>query len=234
MKNLVYIFGVIALGLVAVVAYFLFGTSAYTQLDYQEPDQRAVGVPEGTVASTSSGMASLRQLVEKNDNLECEITYVDTSAGASTVTGTYFTANGKLRGDFIVPDMASGSVSSIILRDNTLYTWSVIEGQTYGVKVNLATLAEKQAAGTALETQEPVPLDNPVSYTCNPWPTVDTSIFEPPTTVLFRDMADITAGGMEYGTSYGETNSTKTQCDLCAQINPGEGQNECRKTFACQ
>lgn len=97
-----------------------------------------------------------------------------------------------MRGDFILPEVATGSVSSIIMRDNTMYNWSIIEGVVHGVKYDLSTMATAQSSEKAPEAKGPVPVDQPVNYECKPWLIVDGSIFEPPTDVLFRDVADMT------------------------------------------
>jgi hypothetical protein len=138
-----------------------------------------------------------------------------------------------MRGDFILPEAGEGSVSSIILRDNMMYNWSVIEGEKYGMKYDLSTMAKAESAGKAPEAKGPVPVDQPVNYECKPWENVDGSIFEPPTDVLFRDIADMMNINMEYGTTYEQT-GLSAQCELCEKVAPGPGQDECRATFKCQ
>jgi hypothetical protein len=54
------------------------------------------------------------------------------------------------------------------------------------------------------ESSLPVTLDESVRYVCKDWAIVDGSVFNPPSTVLFKDIAVIEAAGMEYGTIYEE------------------------------
>lgn len=233
MKNALIVSGALAVLTLAVALYFLFNG--------QTPnDQR---LEDGTATSTAldapkdeniKGTGSLESLLSGGRPLECNISY-QSSVTAAPTEGTYFTAGGRLRGDFVVPEMASGSVSSLIVRDNTLYTWSVIEGETYGMKIDMAALAEAEQSETAPDTREPVPLDAPVNYDCKSWAAVDNSIFETPTDVLFTDYADIMNMGMEFSTIYEEAPTTdmSTQCGLCQKVK-GEAKTACLAQFKCE
>jgi hypothetical protein len=182
----------------------------------------------------TSGTASLQTLLAKAEDLECTISRPGLDAAAEATTGTYFTSQGRMRGDFLVSGTPDGSISSVIMRDGFLYSWSIIAGEAYGVKIDLAATAEIRTTGSALATQEPVPLDEPVTYTCVPWSPVDGSIFEPPTDILFRDFSEVMNVGMEFGTSYEEPMTNEAQCALCAQVTAGPGRDECLLAFSCK
>ena len=47
-------------------------------------------------------------------------------------------------------------------------------------------------------------MNQEVDYDCKPWPNVDYTVFEPPASVIFRDMNEITNSMMEFGTIYEE------------------------------
>jgi hypothetical protein len=196
--------------------------------------------PKKVLAEPSSGTGSLQEILAKAEDLECSISYKTAavaigseSTAEEPVTGTYFTSEGKMRGDFILPEALAGSVSSIIMRDNMMYNWSVIDGEKYGMKYDMTTLSLDQSTGEVPEAKGPVPVDQPVTYECKPWENVDGSIFEPPTDVLFRDVSDMKNINMEYGTSYEQT-GLSAQCQLCEKVAPGPGQDECKATFKCQ
>lgn len=144
------------------------------------------------------GEGSLDLLANRGENLECSILYKKDDISGQTLEGTYFTSLKRMRGDFIMPE---GGVSSVIVQDGFMYTWSIIEGQKYGMKVNLDEL-KKAKASTTPDTREAVPLEANVKYDCEPWNNVDGSIFEPPTDIIFTEFSDVMNGGMEYGTIY--------------------------------
>ncbi len=231
MKKVLIISSVLAVLALCATLYFLF-TGKTTLPEETIPDVATTSAP--VVTETLRGTGSLTALLALGRPLECFITYKGGGVG-EPVTGTYFTSGGMLRGDFIVPEMATGSLSSLIVRDNTLYTWSVIDTQSYGMKVDLATLEAAKQSETAPDTNEPVPLEATVAYECKPWITVDKSVFETPTDVLFTNYADIMNMGMEFGTIYGETPTTdvQSQCELCKKIE-GEARKVCLAQFACE
>jgi hypothetical protein len=144
-----------------------------------------------------TGAGTLANLVARNESLECQLTYIPNPL-EDEVTGSFFTANGKVRGDFLVstPDLNGQMLSSLIFDGDTLYSWSEIDGELYGFKLTTDTFMSDQENDTA-----PIPDDTEVQYKCLTWPAVDYTIFEPPTSVLFTDMTDFT-GVMETGTVY--------------------------------
>lgn len=232
MKKAVILASVGALCMFILAGYFLVNGKSPVQTGATKEEE----VASSSVATENEvlrGTGSLTALLGLGRPLECTITY-DTPSASGEITGTYFTAGGVLRGDFVIPEMATGSVSSLIIRDNTLYTWSTIDGETYGMKVDLATLEAAKGSDTAPDTNEPVPLDAPVSYECRSWPSVDGSVFAVPTDVLFTDYATIMNKGMEFGTIYEESAATAaTQCSLCEQVE-GEGREACKAQFKCE
>ena len=149
-----------------------------------------------------SGSGTLASLMNRGESLECTISYQVTNSPA--VEGTYFVNDGRIRGDFIttVPEMGGDVLSSLIMADGEMYSWSDIGGQQYGVKVVLSETSE--AATTPQGVTPPVPNDATVVYDCRPWLIVDNSIFEPPSSVLFQDYSSVMGAGMEYGTIYNE------------------------------
>ncbi|MEZ4104414.1 MAG: hypothetical protein R3B60_03955 [Candidatus Paceibacterota bacterium] len=143
------------------------------------------------------GSDSLTDILARNENLECTITYTEPT-DETVVQGTYFTSNGRSRGDFVLPD---GIVSSIINNSEMVYMWSELEGQKYGIKASVADInMSKEQEGIGFK--ESIPSDEKVKYNCKKWTSIDGSIFEPPTDILFTDFGQIVNTGMEYGTIY--------------------------------
>lgn len=151
------------------------------------------------------GEGSLNDLLKRGENLECSIVYND-KIDDEAVEGSYFTSQERMRGDFLVNEGEQQILSSMIIKDEVMYSWSEIDGDKFGMKVDLNELAKIKAEGKALDTREPVPLDDTVKYDCKPWNNVDGSIFEPPTDILFRDFSSLMNTGMEFGTIYEEEN----------------------------
>ena len=161
----------------------------------QEVEQvtvEGVGIPEGKVPV--SGVDTLAALAAQGDDLECQIIQ-ERSVVEGNIEGTYFTHNGKLRGDFMVPAPEFGGkiVSSMIVDTDMLFVWATINGETSGFKSDL-TIRD-----ASISTKEPIALNQPVKYTCTDWDTVDGSVFIPPAAVTFTDTAAAVNRGMEQG-----------------------------------
>ncbi len=147
------------------------------------------------------GKGNLLEVQKLGVNLECSISYnaLDMS---EPLVGTYFVSRERIRGDFemIAPELGDNIVSSMIFKDNMFYSWSVIDGDAYGVKVGGSF-----TDGLDNEmVKSPVPSDARVTYDCKEWKEIDGSIFEPSNEVLFKDMSKASDSEMEYGTIYGE------------------------------
>ena len=155
--------------------------------------------------TTVVGEGSLNDLLARHENLECSIVYKRSDGVDDVVEGSYFTSNGKMRGDFLTKDSGKEVLSSMIIKDGTFYSWSVIGGEKFGMKANLEQM---QAVGSDDNKPKadngPVSLDQSVKYDCKPWNSVDGSVFEPPSDILFKDYNSIIKTGMEYGNIYGE------------------------------
>jgi hypothetical protein len=188
--------GVIAIFVFAVL--YLFGDSQETV----QPvfDQTVSDTSVATTSQSLSGVGSLTQLQGMTGNLECQITY-DT-ASEEDVSGTLFLSDGNLRADFLMNNVEFGqyAASVIVLPDYT-YSWSQIEGNAYGVRLQTVNV-NSQPNGN--ESGLPLTTSDRVRYSCQEWASVDGSVFMPPATVLFKDAATIEAAGMEYGTIYEE------------------------------
>lgn len=193
--------------LAAVVAGFAYYTLFWDQTSLPAPATEEVAVPAAAdeAATTTeqepiAGTGSLADLQARGEALECTITYTDPDA-ETAVEGTYFVVNEKQRGDFLTesPDLSGEILTSMIIADETMYTWTEIEGEQYGMQVDLTSMAESE-----VDANEPVPMDAAVEYTCTPWVNVDNTIFLPPSDVIFRDLSELMQGGMEYGTLYEE------------------------------
>jgi len=200
----VLILGLIALALSGLVYYLLFHDSMP-----EMPQESSQAAPAADAADAESdneeftgaaGTGSLQELRTLGETVECSITY-EPQDGSDSVEGTYFVNDRNVRGDFLTetPDLSGQMLSSLILRDDTMYVWSTIDGETYGLQMDLSQLDATEAEGN-----QPIPLDDSVEYDCAPWTNVDRTIFEPPQDVLFQDFSELMQAGMEYGTLYEE------------------------------
>ncbi len=199
------ILGIIAIGL-AVFAYFWLFSADESDLirttnDSQSTEEMATNLETADENSVpENGVGTLEELRMLGQDIECSITY-ETDEYDQPVEGTYFVSNGDIRGDFLTPspDLSGQMLSSMIVANEMMYVWSEIEGESYGMKMDLSMFDEEEA-----ESSEPVSLDEDVQYECKEWENVDRTVFLPPGDVLFQDFGTMIQSGMEYGTVYDE------------------------------
>ena len=200
MKYLMWL-GAVAL-IVIIFAYFWLFSDNEFQAAQEEVDQSVSELETQSNSAASeaemNGFGTMNDLLARGNNLECQITTIDNSV---TNEGTFFVADQKIRGDFLTdsPDLTGTAVSSMIIDTDTMYLWTEIDGESYGIKSRLQAMTESD-----IQTQEPVELDERVKYSCKSWERVDQSVFIPPSDVMFQDMSQMMQEGMEYGTVYEE------------------------------
>ena len=227
------LWSIIAAGVVGSGAvYLLFNTSPEKEVvTTTQPVE--VAPSEKVSLSPLSGSGSMTALMARGENLECTISYAASSADATQTEGTYFTSGSKMRGDFLVTSSGQQTVSSVIMKDQTLYSWTEIEGEAYGMKIPMAELEASKNTEGAPAAQEVVPMDAEVDYSCKVWTAVDNSIFEPPSDVLFRDFGDIVSMGMEFGNMFEGGEGMGSQCAACDSLS-GSEKSQCRAMMSCE
>ena len=193
---------VVIAGMIGVFAVFLLfsgpGTSPSESSENIAPATNEVTRAE---SSTFSGKGSISSLQNRGGAIECAVVY-NPGDMSGVVTGTLFTNSGKVRADFLQssPDLGE-YVSSIVVLPEIVYSWSEIQGETYGVKMDSEVLTD---TSSALNPNLPVSFRNEVAYTCDTWGSVDNSVFAPPSDTLFQDFKQVQNSDMEYGTIYEE------------------------------
>ena len=188
--------GAVVLGFVA-VQFLLEPSSTSEEASDTAVVTTETAAVEPVETDTFSGNGTLESLVLRNEPIECSVIHRATD---SEVTGTVFMSDGRMRADMLqtTPGMTEPVLSSMIMVDDVMYTWSEIDGQQYGVKMDVS----KATDTSEVYDQGPIKAGEPVNYTCKLWQSVDASVFVPPSTVLFQDMNTLMQTGMEYGTVY--------------------------------
>jgi len=184
-----------------VILFLLVSIGLYRTLFYVDKQMIEQGeiLTEAELDTKTSeplrGVGTLESLVAEGRPLECTIIY-NAPEYEEDIEGSYFIADDSVRGDFIVPseEFEGDILSSIIVHDEKLYLWSEIEGKKYGVTTDAGDTE-------ATDTQEAVPSDVNVRYSCMSWNNVDRSVFIPPVDIIFQDSNEVTG---EFGTIYEE------------------------------
>jgi len=192
----------LAIGASAITAFAVF----YIFIDTNATDEVVIidtSASEVSQTTTQEDVEvdSYSDLIGFTGDLECQVNINQPGQDiAGSIEGTLFVSGGNLRTDLLMEDSEFGvyAASVIVLPDFT-YSWSQIEGQTYGVKMETPP-----PSTIPVETSSSPAFSDVAEYDCKVWESVDGSVFTPPSAVLFRDEAELEATGMEYGTIYEE------------------------------
>lgn len=204
MRKHITILAVLAAVITGFGYYTLFSTPAHDSQNQIAKGQDLFAVEndqlDEEVVKPRQGQGTLQELRMLKENLECTVRF-DAGTAGSRVEGTYFVSEGSMRGDFLTdsPDLSGKILSSMIIKGEIMYSWSEIDGQMYGVKIDLSQVEE-----AVIDDKSAVSINESVKYDCKPWENVDGAIFLPPGNVLFQDLSEIMNIGMEYGNIYEE------------------------------
>ena len=127
-----------------------------------------------------TGQDSLQDLLSLGKTLECSF-----RAGSEKiqVDGTAFFDNGKVRVDTMYPGASTTvDTTSLIVRDNTLYTWSHTAKGSFAFKMSMTAIP----VVTSDKRPEVISLQTDIRYDCKPWH-VDGSVFVPPVGMTFTE-----------------------------------------------
>jgi hypothetical protein len=218
----------------AVALYLLFGTD---ESPVQTTDTNSASqIEEETknAATPFSGTDSMQALLARGENLECTVEYQIMGDTNIPTHGSYFTSRGRMRGDFVMDSSGIETLSSVIIDNDTIYSWTEVEGKRYGMKMTVSEFEAAEADESTPDAQQAIPMDAAVEYDCKPWVVVDGSIFEPPTDLVFTEFSAVMNAGMEFGTVYeGSAEVSAKQCASCDELE-GAAAVQCRTMLACE
>jgi hypothetical protein len=143
----------------------------------------------------------------------------------STSEGTFYVANGKVRGDVVTKTSASADMNSHMIVDGDyMYVWT--DSMKQGFKMKITGEAQTQS-----NTQANTPdINQELDYDCKNW-TVDSSKFTLPSASVvtfteFKAGVNANVGGTVQGSA--------TQCAACDQIPAGTNRDMCKKQLSCK
>jgi hypothetical protein len=142
----------------------------------QEVSQKA-DVRETPSGEPGQFRGSLQQLVARAGSWQCTI---DVTTQGVPTKGTTYIADGKVRADFVSAVPGYTDIEShMIMRDNTVYTWSSLMAQ--GMKF---PIQDGQLQGERKSTEVTPQFDQAYDYSCAAWQT-DESKFALPSGITF-------------------------------------------------
>jgi hypothetical protein len=207
-------------------AFLVMGQKSSNTENTQTQDQNSATMQ----ADTDSGMMaegpkSLRDLMGVTSNQTCTFTDAD-----GQNSGTVYSANGKMRGDFSGTAGSTTTVSHMISDASTIYVW--MDGSAQGFKGDIEALSKFSAdsSGSGSKSVDP---DKKVDYSCSAW-TADESKFALPGIefVDFSSMMMVPSGVPSANSGDGMMDMKATQCAACNNL-PADAAAQCRQALSC-
>jgi len=228
------IVGIIILLILIVGAYFVFGKKSASNSLQSVKNQ---------VTTMATQKKSLSDFFSMTGSQQCTF-----SDKAKTSSGTIYTDNGKMRGDFQSTNSGKTMMTHMINDGTYIYYWT--EGTKTGYKMSLATVKEQAAKITMAPqnnnsgeeqspTSGPVNMNQQADYSCQAW-SADASKFVLPQDVTFTDYTTMMQGVMKSVTPAvmpreGMTTGQKqSECLQCDQVPAGSMRTQCRTALKCE
>lgn len=173
----------VAIGIVAAVV--IIGAGWYFFMGGSVPEGAVSGsmmAPQPLVGTPTNSQMTLKELLAGDASQQC--TFIDNTNDTAT-QGMIYVSGGKVRGDFSTTQQGKTVSVHMVADGAAMHTWA--DGMKDGVTVSM--MAAKPA-GAPQQGYDP---DKKIDYHCTPW-TADTTKFDLPKDVNFRDVAGMMQG----------------------------------------
>jgi uncharacterized protein YxeA len=221
-KNVAIVVGILILIIIGFVAYSAMKKPS-------QPTNKVMVTSENKPAASNSqttAQGTLKSLLTSGKSQKCTYSYTHQS---TTVNGTVYVANGKMRGDFVSPSGQSKVTGHMIIDGGYFYVWTDLSNSGIKMAVN-----QEQPATAAVNNSQTPDINQSFTYTCQGW-AEDDSLFTLPSSISFMTTAlPVAPSSSGVGTPSGAGTSPSSYCAACDNIPAGPGRDACRTQLHCQ
>lgn len=176
-------------------------------------------------SDTEINKGTFQDLVNRGTSV-CTYSYKDET---TTSTGTVYIHNKQMRGDTVSTVDGSQINGSLIIKDDTMYTWTTNPKQ--GVKFSLSEIQEMSKDHTTgmspeIENKTLDSINQEYDYDCKNW-TPDQTKFTIPTDITFMDMSKQIEQLNSMHQDMGSNN-----CSICNNLT-GDQEAQCKQALKC-
>lgn len=223
---------------IAMVTVILLLLGAATFVIFQTKKDRQAkrdgALMQKAVDTTVSG--GLSDLLMQKGSIACSFAYAD-AENQTTSSGKIYVANGQMRGDFETRSPVANppvTKTHMIKVEDVAYIWGMDGKNGYKMTITdddidrLQSYLPKAAQSTESAARPTDQQD--ASYDCRAWD-VDTTMFKPPSNIVFADMSPMMD---QIPTRLENDSATATDaCEAC-QMAPDEATRaSCKKAIGC-
>jgi hypothetical protein len=174
--------------------------------------------------STNQTQGTLKSLLSAGKSQKC--TY-SSKVGSTSVDGTVYIANGKMREDFTTTSAQTKMNGYMIVDGGYSYVWSDLSNQ--GIKMAFDQ-AQPSNAPTSANSQTPN-INQAYTYTCSGW-AENSSMFTPPTNITFSTIT--VRPVLPSGTASSGAVTNSSACSACDSLPAGTAKDTCKIQLNCK
>lgn len=222
--------------ILGIIAVLIVGAAAYYFLTPKQPAMQAKTMGNKMNDSIESFSGTISELLAKNTPLQCDFTYSDKDAGG-TSSGTVYVSGNKMRGNFETAIQDKTTQTSMIRRDNEVYTWGFEQGVGYKMQFDESMMqnAKDKAEEYMPQSKNESSFDpnkQKVDYNCRAW-AGDESMFTPPADIKFQDLSGMMQQMQKMNSETQNSMDREKACAACDSA-PEEARASCRQALGCK
>jgi hypothetical protein len=221
-KNVAIVVGILILIIVGFVAYSAMKKPS-------QPINKAMVTSENKPAASNSqttAQGTLKSLLSSGKSQKCTYSY---SRQSTTVSGTVYVANGKMRGDFVSPSGQSKVTGHMIIDGGYFYVWTDLSNSGIKMAVN-----QEQPANAPVSNSQTPDINQSFTYSCQGWAEDDTLFVLPSSISFVTTTLPVAPSSSGVGTPSGAGVNPSSYCSACDNIPAGPGRDACRTQLHCQ
>jgi len=166
--------------------------------------------------------ASIKELIARGDDITCTFSRTDEN---SSMDGTIYVSDGKIRGDFSMVQGGQSFDSHMIQDGDMAYTWNT-GGPLGATGFKMPISADEEVSSGEGEYQA-IDLEEQLDTKCSRW-SPDASKFVPPSNITFQDLSQQL---MQAEQSAGDLQTQ--QCAACDMAPDEASKAQCRAALGC-
>jgi hypothetical protein len=212
---------------IIIVILILIGAGAYLLMKKvpQLPNNQTT-VTQNKPATTGQTMqGTLKSLLSSGKSQKCE--YVNKTE-ATSVSGTVYISNGKMKGDFTTVSGENKITGHMIVNSGYSYVWTDMMTKR-GIKMAI-NQQQQQPSGVPANNQA-LDMNKTFTYTCQGW-TEDNTVFTPPSDISFSTFA--LPPVRPSGVVPSNAGANPSACSACDNLPAGAAKDACKTQLHCQ
>lgn len=213
-------------GIIAAVVILLGAGGFFLYSQNKNDSQPNTTTATQETPKETSMESNLTSILKSGKTQQCTFTFADESGNSTN--GTAYISGDKMRTNVTSSTNGKSSTIYVIRNGDENYIWGSDFPNNTGMKMTLSI----DEYTTNEESKKYFDPNLNAEYDCSDWK-IDSTVFNPPTTIKFQDLSAMMQGMMK-GTTKTPTNAagSTSECSICNSLT-GDAKSACLKQFSC-